>query len=335
MGKLALINNLKSTAIMAKAVLKNHAPEILMVTGCVGFVGTVVSASKATLKAQEVLGEHHDMKSDIEICRATQTEEDYSDSDYKKDIITAYSKTTFGMVKTYAPTVALGTLTVACFLTAYGILKKRNLALIAAYNALNESFNLYRSRVIEDKGAEADAYYMTGKKTDTITVTDEAGNKEKKKIIKGDVNLASPYSFKFSKYKENGERNWQWNEEANLNRMYLDGQQDYLTDLLYTRCQFNRNHEVIRRGSVLLNEVRDLLGEDFTETGSVVGWRFSNGEPGCNGYIQFNIVEGTEEDKDTGKMIPCYYINPNVDGLIYDLIGQKEEVPFKANFVKD
>lgn len=334
MSKLALISSLKNTAFVAKAAIKSHAPEILVGTGCISFVATVVTASKATIKAQDILENHHEALNDIKICAAQTEEEEYSESDQKKDVIVAYSKTSLEMVKTYAPAIALGALSIGCFLASYGILKKRNLALIAAYNGLNEAFNLYRSRVIEDKGAEADAYYLTGVKPETITVTDEAGNKEKKKVLKGDVKMANPYSFKFSKYRENGELNYQWQSEANLNRMYLNGQQDYLNDVLYCRSKKNNAGEIEVRGVVLLNEMRDLCGEDITDTGSVVGWRFSNGEPGCNGYIDFHMVEGTEEDPETGKMINCFYLNPNVDGLVYDLIGKKEEVPFIPNYVK-
>ena len=334
MSKLALITSLKNATYVAKAAVKSHAPEILLATGCVSFVATVVTASKATIKAQDILENHHEALNDIKICAAQTNEEEYSESDQKKDVIVTYSKTCMSMAKIYLPAVLLGTLAVACFLTSYGILKKRNLALIASYNALNEAFNLYRKRVVEDKGVEADQYYLSGIKPETIAVTDENGNKEKKKVIKGDPNLATPYSFKFGKYKANGERNWQWENDANLNRMYLYGQQDFLNDKLYSLCKFNSKHEVVVPGVVMLNEVREICGEDITEPGAVVGWRFSNGEPGCNGYVDFNLIEGTEPDPENPeRMINCFYLNPNCDGLVFDLIGKKVEVPFTPNFL--
>ena len=209
-------------------------------------------------------------------------------------------------------------------------MKKRYTTLAIAYSALSESFKLYRQRVIEDKGEDADLYYLTGNKPKEVTVKDGNGEKVKVKTLTlPDGSVASPYAFKFSKYKENGELNHQWQNDPNLNRMYILGQQDYLNDQLYMRCLFDSKHRVLSRGCVFLNEARDYLGEDATTTGSVTGWRFSNGEPGCNGYIDFHLVESTEIDPETGKEIPCTFINPNVDGLIFDLVGQKEKVPFE------
>ena len=83
----------------------------------------------------------------------------------------------------------------------------------------------------------------------------------------------------------------------------------------------------------MLNELRELCGESSTTTGSVVGNRFSNGEPGCNGFIDnTRIMEGIEVDPDTGDEIPCIYIDPNVDGLIYDLLDKFEEEPFYPTY---
>ena len=44
------------------------------------------------------------------------------------------------------------------------------------------------------------------------------------------------------------------------------------------------------------------------------------------------ITEATEIDPETGDEIPCMFIDPNVDGLIYDIIGKKEPVPFELNY---
>ena len=336
---------------VAKAWTVGHAPELLLAAGAGSFVATVIYASKSTLKAQDILYDHQCGLEDIKVAKEIAEEEieqaneenreievAYSDEDYKKDKITLYTKTTLQIAKTYALPAGLGALSLACFFGAYGIMKKRYTVVVAAYNALSTSFAAYRQRVIADKGQDADTYYLTGVKPKEITVKDEGGIKEKKKVLPvlPDGSMASPYAFKFGKYKENGERNNQWQGEHMLDMAYILGQQDYLNDQLYLRCAFNKNHEVIKRGAIMLNEIRDLLGEDPTSTGAVVGNRFSNGEPGCNGFIEFNVMESSEIDPETGAEIPCYWINPNVDGMIFDLLDQFEKNPFQpAHYLGD
>jgi hypothetical protein len=245
-----------------------------------------------------------------------------------------YARTTGNLAIEYAPAVALTTLSITSFCASYGILKKRYVALGVAYNVLQQSFDTYRQRVIEAEGREKDVQYLTGEKLKSITLVDEEGNKTKGKALADVQNgsLASPYAFKFGKYKENGEINIQWENNQSYNLSYVLGQEDYLNDQLYFRCIFDENHNVIKRGSVFLNEIRVLLGEDPTTAGAVVGNRFGNGEPGCNGYIDFRVVNGIEKDPFTGEDIPCLWIDPNVDGLIYDKLEEFEDVPFYPNY---
>lgn len=325
--------NLKSMARVAKAGIVKHSPEILMGVGAVSFVGTVIVASRATIKAQDILYDHHEKLDDI---KQAESMEIYTEEDAKKDKITLYTQTTIAMVKDYAPAAGLGVLSLASFFAAFGIIKKRYTTLAIAYNALSESFALYRKRVIEDKGEEADLYYLTGQKIKEVTVKDEEGKKKKVKVLElpDGTELASPYAFKFGKYRENGEKNKQWSNDPNYLRMYVLGQQDWLNDQLYMNCIFDDDHRVIKRGCVFLNEARVVLGEDPTTSGAVTGWRYSNGEEGCNGYIDFHMIEATEIDPADGKEIPCIIINPNVDGLIYDLVEQFEEIPFEPTYDK-
>ena len=330
---MSFIDNTKAVLRSTGAWASKHAPEIFLVGGTVGFVATVVTASRATIKAEAVIEDHKAQLRDIRVARAISSDERYSEEDVKKDTVALYTKTSFDIVKGYAVPVGLGAVSLGCFFASYGIMKKRYLALGAAYTALGESFALYRQRVIEDRGQDADTYYLTGLKPKEITVTnEETGEKEKVKVIKdisGQIIPASPYMIKFGKYLENGERNVYWQDNAHLNRCFVLGHLDYLDHLLWTRCVRDKDGYILKRGSVMLNELRELLGEDSTTTGAVVGWRYSNGEKGCNGYIDKNsVIEGVEADPDTGKEINCFYINPNVDGLIYDLLDKWEDEPW-------
>lgn len=316
---------LKAIMTVATTAAKSKAPEILLGLGLVSFVGTVIVASKETIKATEILAEHEEAKRDIDECHATKGEDVYPEEIYKKDVITCYSKTGIALAKNYAPAAGLFVLSVACILGSYGILKKRNVALVAAYNAVSEAFEKYRRRVIEDKGEDADVYYMTGQKMKKVTEKDENGNKVERKVLAGEPKDPSTmYMFKFSKYKENGERNLQWNPNSRYyNQMFLRGQNDMLDDRLYARTLFDRHHNVDVPGYVFLNEIRDALGEDYNTAGQIVGNLYSkedNGTNGCNGHINFHTIEGEEIDPETGEKIDCYYINPNVDGPIFEKI---------------
>ena len=321
---------IKAFARVAKQTIVKHSPEILMAVGGVTFVATVVVAAKETIDEQEILAEHE---------LALDTVEEFNElgqldkKAYKKSRLKVYKYTVVETTKNYAPAVILGATSLACFFGAFGIMRKRYATLVMAYSALEESFRKYRERVIADKGRDADIYYLTGSKPKEITQKNEDGTKEKKKLlVLPDGTVASPYAFKFSKYNEDGSLNNQWSNEQSINMSYVLGQQDWLNMQLYTRCVFDSKHRVKIRGSVMLNEVRELLGEISTPAGSVAGWRFSNGEPGCNGFIDLQIVDAIEPDPITGEEIPCLFIDPNCDGMIYDLLGKEEKKPFEPHF---
>lgn len=293
---------------------KKHAPELLLAGGITGFGGALYFTAKGAIASEGLAEEFLEEREDIET---------------KKELVKLYSNTALKYSKNFAPAAGFTAVSLTCFCSSYGILKKRYVALGAAYTALEAAYQTYRQRVIEDAGIEKDKYYLTGVKASKVTDTDEDGNKVKKLVIDGDIEVANPYAFKFSKYKEDGSLNKEWQNNAHLNQSIVLGHQDYLTDMLFTRSTLNSRGEVIKRGSVMLNEVRTLLGEDPTTTGAVVGWRYSNGEPGCNGYVDFRIIEGLEEDPETGFSIPYILIDPNVDGLIYDLLDKFEEEPWE------
>ena len=319
-----ILATLKATTKVAKAWTCNHAPEILLGAGILSFGASLYSAVKAGEKNEELLSAH---KAELDFVKSADAP--------KKEITKVYLETTGEFCKAYAPTAAFSALSLTCFCASYGILKKRYVALGAAYTALQNSFKLYRERVIADGGKEKDLYYLTGEKPKTVTVKDEVtGEKEKVKVYPTLPNgaIASPYAFKFGKYKANGERNHQWVNDRNMLMSYALGQQDYLNDSLYCRCEFNDEKKVIKRGAVMLNEIRDLLGEDATSAGAIVGNLFGNGEPGCNGFIDFNCMESYEIDPDTGAEIPCIWVDPNVDGIIWDKLEQLESEPFEANY---
>lgn len=264
--------------------LKKHSPEILIVTGVVGTVVSAVMACKATLKASKVLEETrenvmmiHDLQGDIEM----QESGKYTDEDAKKDLVIVYSKTVVNLAKIYAPAVILGGLSITAILTSNNILRKRNLALAAAYATIDNSFKDYRKRVVERFGEVVDKELKTGIKAQTIeeqVVDEETGEVKtvEKQVNTSEITDANGYST-YARFFDDGCKGWTKDPEYNLT--FLRAQQNYANDLLKSR------------GYVFLNEVYRMLGIPESQAGQVVGWIYDPEDTSRDNYIDFGIYD--------------------------------------------
>lgn len=309
--KLANIGNALAKATGRTGLLiKKHSPEILLVVGIAGVVGSAVLACGATLKVEKVLSEHKEKLDKIrDAWEKVENEEisyeDYTDQDHKKDLVITYVQTAVDFLKLYGPAVSLGAFSIACIVGGHGIMRKRNVALIAAYKTIEESFNAYRKRVIEDHGEEKDYIYKNNLKVEQIaeTVVDEDGKsrKVKKNVLSSqDTNGYSMYA----RFYDDGCT--QWSKDPQYNLMYLRSQQNYFNDLLITR------------GHVFLNEVYDALGIPRTQPGQIVGWVVGGGD----NFVDFGIFDGDKpRNRDfVNGFEKTILLDFNVDGIIYDLI---------------
>lgn len=294
------VNIVASKAIMK---IKKHSPEILIVVGVVGTVASAVIACKATTKVNRIID---DAKGDIDKVHAatencvTEAGETYSTEDSKKDLVIIYAQTGVKLAKLYAPAVILGTLSIASILASNNILRKRNVALGAAYAAIDKSFKDYRGRVIERFGEQVDTelkYGIKAKKFEEVEVDPETGKekKVKKTVMVADPNLQSDYAVYF----DNKSRNYETNQDYNY--MFLKAQQQFANDKLQTR------------GHLFLNEVLDDLDLPRTSAGQIVGWT----KDGPDGYVNFRIVEVDRETED-GRHEPSLLLDFNVEGNIWD-----------------
>ena len=77
---------------------------------------------------------------------------DYTHEDAQKDLFITYAQTGVKLVKLYGPSLVVGGLSVAAILASNNILRKRNVALAAAFSTVSKSFEEYRGRVIEKYG---------------------------------------------------------------------------------------------------------------------------------------------------------------------------------------
>lgn len=294
------------TKVGAKIIfkLKGASPEILIGVGIIGVVGTVILACKETPKAIEIIEEHNDMISRIKEVHedSEKYSEEYSESDYRKDLVIQYANTSWKLVKNYIPSVTLLGLSIASILYSHGIMSKRNLELIAAYKTLEESFSTYRKRVKErfGDGVDSNASFIdevTDKKTEFI---DEEGKKTPGKELLVSTK-ASPYARFFD------ETNVNWEKDPTTNMYFLQAQENYA------------NEKLQRQGFLFLNDVYDSLGFPRTPAGQLVGWFIGGDGDDC---VDFNIFDGHNDKKRdfVNGFEPAILLDFNVDGVIYDLI---------------
>jgi hypothetical protein len=287
-------------------VTKRYMPEILLGLGMVGGVVTVVLACDATLKAQPVLALAKERLATIK--EAEKFPKEYSLEDRRKDLTVTYSKASFELVKLYGPAFTLGVASGICILASRNILNKRNVALVAAYKAVEKSFSDYRHRVVDQLGEdrEREIQYSVKKETLVTEATDpETGKVKKKKEVVDvfDPNTVSKYARFFD------ETCPAWEPNANYNRMFLQNQQRFATDKL------------LARGHLFLNEVYEALGFEHTKEGSVVGWIVRT-DGSTDNFVDFGIFEGKRPSNRefVNGLESAILLDFNVDGVIFDLI---------------
>lgn len=293
------VNGVASKAVMK---LKKHSSEILVVAGIAGTVVSAVLACKATTKVAEILDETKGTLDTIHDGMETGAinGHEYTNEDGKKDTVEVYAQTGMKLAKLYGPAIILGTLSITSILASNNILRKRNVALGAAYAAIDKSFKEYRGRVIERFGEQVDTelkYGIKAKKFEEIEVDPETGKekKVKKTVMVADPNLQSDYAVYFDSKSRNYETN------PDYNRMFLKAQQAFANDKLQTR------------GHLFLNEVLDDLDLPRTPAGQIVGWT----KDGSDGYVNFRIVEVERETED-GRHEPALLLDFNVEGNIWE-----------------
>lgn len=291
--------------------IKKHSPEILVLAGVVGTVTSAVMACKATTKLDGILSESKENIDTIHYAmeHPEVIPEKYTEDDGKKDLVIAYTQSALNVAKLYAPSVILGTLSIGAILTSNNILRKRNVALAAAYTAVDKSFKEYRGRVVERFGKEMDRelrYNIKAKEFEE-TVTDEKTGKEKK--VKKTVEVVGLDGYSdYAKFFDESCAGWTKDPEQNL--FFLKRQQDYANEVLKAK------------GYLFLNDVYEMIGIPRTKAGQVVGWIYDEKNPIGDNFVDFGIYDTHKESNQ--RFVNGYertiLLDFNVDGNILDLI---------------
>lgn len=297
--------NDKLTRAIGKAglKLKKHSPEILAAVGTVGVVASAVMACKATTKISAILDDTNDQLNTIrDAANDPDLADQYSADDAKKDTTIVYIQTGVKFAKLYGPAVAVGVASIGCLLGSNHILRKRNVALAAAYTAVDKSFKAYRGRVVERFGEEMDRelrYNIKAKEVQEI-VTDENGNET---TVTSTIEVPETNHDNSEYARCFDETCIGWTRDPEYNMMFVTQIQNWANDRLQSK------------GYLYLNEVYEMLGFQRTKAGQVVGWLY-NGD-GDN-YVDFGIFN--IKDKQKRRFVNGYeksiWLDFNVDGNI-------------------
>lgn len=292
----AITNVVTSKAGRQILKLQKHSPVLLFAAGVAGVVTTVVLASKATLKLDELLGEIQDDLEKVETIQLV----GYDEDDRKKDKLTVYIRGGVRVAKLYAPAVGVGALAVAALTGSHVILTKRNIAVTAAYAAMAKGFQEYRERVANKLGVDGERELRYDLQEREIVIETKQGPKTK--VVRDIPAGMSIYARVFSQ-----DTSPSWQRGPGYNQMFIQCQQNYANDRLRAR------------GHVFLNEVLDSLNLARVPEGQVVGWLL--GGDGDD-YIDFGIFNGDRMSAD--RFVQGHehsvWLDFNVDGIVYDQI---------------
>ena len=312
---------------------KKYAPEALIIAGVVGVVTSAIMACKATTKVNDILEEAKDNTHNlhlvataaglkeatdefsnedirkIDILSEKEDVKNYTSNDLKKDTTIIYAQTAVKFIKLYGPAFVLGALSITSILASNNILRKRNVALAAAYATVDKGFKEYRNRVVERFGKDMDRelkYNIKAKEIEETTKDAKGKEKTVKKSIEvADVNEYSDYARFFDELCTG------WKRDAEYNLMFLKHQQNYA------------NEKLQKQGYLFLNDVYDMLGIPKTKAGQIVGWIYDEAHPDIyDNFVDFGIYDLYNEkarDFVNGRE-KSILLDFNVDGNILDLI---------------
>lgn len=281
--------------------ISKYAPEILTGVGIAGVVGGTVIIAKASTKLELLVLEFEERKLLIDSKRAeinSAGEPVHTDKEIQKDLAHTYVWFVLQLGKLFGPGVSLEAASIVSILAAHGIMRRRAVALLGAYKAVEQAFTEYRKRIAAEFGDDKELDVFRGIRTEKIE-DPETGKKKTVKTM--DPRDAGIFTRVFDEFNPN------WRPTPELNFAFLKSQQMYANDRLNIQ------------GHLFLNEVFDSLGLPRQPMGQVLGWKL--GGEGDN-FVDFGIVGdvGDHVRRFVNGEEPSVWLNFNVDGVVHDLI---------------
>lgn len=289
---------------------KAKSPEILIGLGIGLVAGGTVLACRATSKAKTVIAvrkeeieEITNRKDECEYLinvaeQTTFTQKDI-DKEYRQDRFIANVRCAWGLTKLYAPAILMEASGIACFLGSHYIMKQRNAALLAAYNATDSAYRRLKERIEEKNSGwektEDEERKIPKEEQDIIDQIETSDR------TCGPNDRFNQYSFFFDETCDS----WSPDAEQNKYRAFL--------------CQQYLQKRLDSRGFVFLNEVREFFGMESPgpcAAGQVVGWMKSMGDT----TIDLGILNGYQEGCKSfiNGQSRDILITPNCHNIIYN-----------------
>ena len=319
-------NSIKGGTAIVGAKIAKKSPELLLITGGITFFATVVVACRQTLKCEEILDRHERDLESINECLDMAAEDpekvQYTAKDASKDRFLTYCHTGLGFARVYAPAILLGVVSISCFGCSFNIMRKRNLALTAAYATIDSAFNGYRKRVVEELGEDSDKYFRYGYK----------------KLKNAMVEKVDPETGETKEEKEKVIDTVPWDEEEDgiKKRMLEDGifvfssdtSKRWGPDELHNEATIESVRRVAQvnydcKGYMFLNEILRELGLDEVPYGQLVGWKKGVGDDQICFKVN-KVYRKASQDPNRNPLrltYECIYeIEFNTCGVMWDLI---------------
>ena len=272
--------------------MKKYSPALLVGGGVLGGAACTVMACRATTRLPEV---HAQVLHRVEQAKETEAEEA---QDKQRRVLGAWMRGGMDYVRLYAPACLMGCASAVSILTGAGILHRRNMALTAAYTALNGSYLEYRGRVRERLGEEAEADIARETACGLLDARSERSGEEDQSA-----------SVCYARYFREGDTR-AWEPDETYNRFFLSQRERWANDRLKAD------------GFLFLNDVYEALGFDKTRAGQVVGWVYDpeNADKYQNdNRVSFRMQDIREEDpNDPEGILTAILLDFNVDGVIMD-----------------
>lgn len=279
-----------------------NKPQIYIGLGIVGLVVGTVLTCKATDKAEEVFDDHEENIDALH--NAKECGDLENEKEYRKDLALTYVKTGAELAKIYIPPVMLATSSAFLILKGHNILQKRYFAVSSAYTALQKEFGVYRKRIADSYGEEAEKDIFYGLKKESIEQkeVDEEGREEIKKV---EADVADKNVGPYAKFFDATSREWKKDPEYNL--MFLRAQEKAA------------NVQLRMKGFLTLNEVYEALDIPETKEGMIAGWIYDDKNPSASNYVDFGIYENPNRYFVNG-IEPVILLDFNATGNIYDML---------------
>lgn len=288
---------------------KQHSPELLLASGIINSLASIVLACVATSKVgpkviepakQKIVETHKAMDETI-----VKDEKEH----LRKELNKTYLKTGLKVAAYYAPTALAFGLSVASMVGSHNIMKGRNLALASAFATLKSSYDLYRDKVKAKIGEEAERALFEERKEEVVTKVNKKGKEVTETVSKPNLENDCLFGAWW------GPGNTECELDSNqLNMTTLLQHERYLTQKL--RAQgYLFLWDVYKE----LGYTPAMLGARKLQASRVLGWIYDPNDKSRASYVDFGIHDEHGSLTQKAKDFQCgaeefIWLEFNVDG---------------------